>query len=289
MSTPSNEEQIIDLQTRLAYQEDTLNALSTAMLKALGAALGEVASDPGVRALVLTGEGRAFAAGADIEEMSAMTAVEGEAFSRLGHESFASLEALAIPTIAAVHGVVFGGGFELAMACTFRVATQNARFGLPEIKLGLIPGYGGTQRLPRLVGEARALEMIMTGRSVRAEEALQMGLVNRVEDSAEATPIEIGLAFARTFSGFSLPALGFARAAKELHDLLFRSLLGQQFFELFLIKRHRQFLESLLPRQFARQEYAYTVRGGFCVSRTKDRYTCCPIPTGGPCELCRCW
>jgi enoyl-CoA hydratase len=112
-----------------------------------------------------------------------------------------------MPSIAVINGFAFGGGLELALACTFRLATRNAKMGLPEIKLGLIPGYGGTQRLPRVIGEARALEMIMTGRTVPAEEAERIGLVNRLVDG---DPIEAGLAFAREFTGYSLPTLGFA-------------------------------------------------------------------------------
>jgi enoyl-CoA hydratase len=119
---------------------------------------------------------------------------------------------LPFPSIALINGYAFGGGLELAMACTFRLAAPNAKMGLPEIKLGLIPGYGGTQRLPRLIGEARALELIMTGRTVPAAEALSMGLVNRI---VEGEIVEAGAAFAREFSGHGMLALGFARSAVE--------------------------------------------------------------------------
>ena len=115
-----------------------------------------------------------------------------------------------MPSVAIINGYAFGGGLELALACTFRLATRNAKMGLPEIKLGLIPGYGGTQRLPRAVGEARALEMILTGRTVDAEEADRIGLVNRLIDG---DPVAAGIAFAREFSGYSLPVLGLAREA----------------------------------------------------------------------------
>jgi enoyl-CoA hydratase len=117
---------------------------------------------------------------------------------------------LPIASVAVINGYAFGGGLELALACTFRLATRNAKVGLPEIKLGLVPGYGGTQRLPRVVGEARALEMIMTGRTVAAEEAERIGLVNRIVDG---DPIDAGMAFAREFTCYSLPVLGFARSA----------------------------------------------------------------------------
>jgi len=164
---------------------DTLNSLSTAMLQALAAALGEVAGDESLRALVLTGEGRAFAAGADIEEMSAMTAIEGEAFSRLGHETFGALEALAIPTLAAVNGFALGGGCELALACDWIYASTKARFGQPEVKLGLIPGFGGTSRLVRRVGIGWAKELILAAENLKADEAMRIGLVNRVFEPDE--------------------------------------------------------------------------------------------------------
>jgi enoyl-CoA hydratase len=127
-----------------------------------------------------------------------------------GQEVFAKLDVLPMPSVAVLDGFAFGGGLELALACTFRLGTPNAKLGLPEIKLGLIPGYGGTQRLPRLIGEGRALEMIMTGRTVLAEEAERIGLLHRV---AEGDPVELGLEYARAFTGFSLPVLGFARDA----------------------------------------------------------------------------
>jgi enoyl-CoA hydratase len=131
-----------------------------------------------------------------------------------GQATFAKLDTLPIPSVAVINGYAFGGGMELALACTFRLATRNAKMGTPEIKLGLIPGYGGTQRLPRVVGEARALEMVMTGRTVDAEEALRMGLVSRLVDNAnDGDAVAAGIAFAREFSGYSLPVLSFARDA----------------------------------------------------------------------------
>jgi enoyl-CoA hydratase len=123
---------------------------------------------------------------------------------------FAKLERLPFPSVAAINGFAFGGGLELALACTFRVATPNAKLGLPEIKLGLIPGYGGTQRLPRLIGEARAVEMILLGRTVGAEEAERIGLVHRI---VEGSAVDGAVALAREFSSYSLLALGFARDA----------------------------------------------------------------------------
>jgi enoyl-CoA hydratase len=191
-------------------RQEALNALSFAIIREIGDAFDRVA-DSDARALLVTGAGpKAFCAGADIKELRGRGLMEQKRGAELGQAVFAELDALPIPSIAAINGFAFGGGLELALACTFRLATANARMGLPEIKLGLIPGYGGTQRLPRVVGEARALEMIMTGRTVGAEEALRIGLVHRL---VEGDPVEAGLAFAREITGFSLPALGFARAA----------------------------------------------------------------------------
>lgn len=171
-----------------------LNALDRATLEALGEALEAVASDKGARALVLTGEGRAFAAGADIEQMSGMNVVEGEAFSRLGHAVFERLEALSIPTIAAVNGYALGGGCELACACDWIYASSRARFGQPEVNLGLIPGFGGTSRLVRRVGLSWAKELVLTGENIEADQAMAIGLVNRVfePDELMAKAIEAG-------------------------------------------------------------------------------------------------
>ena len=189
---------------------EALNALSFALLRELGTAFDEVAASD-ARGLLITGAGdRAFCAGADISELMGRSQAairEGAAF---GQMIMAKLDALPIPSIALVNGYAFGGGLELALACTFRIAAPSARLGLPEIKLGLIPGYGGTQRLPRLIGEARALEMILTGRAVPAEEALAIGLVNRI---ADGDLIEAGKSYAREMTGYSLRALALARDA----------------------------------------------------------------------------
>jgi enoyl-CoA hydratase len=164
-----------------------------------------------VRVVLVTGAGdKAFCAGADIKELRNRDPMSQKRGAEKGQAVFAKLNELAIPSLAVINGFAFGGGLELAMACTFRIATPAAKMGLPEIKLGLIPGYGGTQRLPRLVGEARALEMIMTGRTVKADEALRIGLVNSV---VEGDPVEQALAFANTFTCHSLPALQFASSA----------------------------------------------------------------------------
>ena len=190
---------------------DALNALSFALIRDLAAALDEVAGW-GVRALLVTGAGeKAFCAGADVKELMGRTLVAQKRDAEAGQRAFARLDLLPVPSVAVINGYAFGGGLELAMACTFRLATPSAKMGLPEIKLGLIPGYGGTQRLPRLIGEARALEMIMTGRTVGAEEAERIGLVNRLIEGAD--PLAEAIAFAREITPFSLPVLGFAREA----------------------------------------------------------------------------
>lgn len=157
----------------------SLNALDRALLEALGEAVAAVAASD-ARALVLTGEGRAFAAGADIAQMRELSPVEGEAFSRLGHDVTASLEALPIPTLAAVGGFALGGGCEVALACDWIYASTKARFGQPEVNLGLLPGFGGTSRLVRRVGLAWAKELVLTGEPISAEDAQRIGLVNRV-------------------------------------------------------------------------------------------------------------
>jgi len=189
---------------------EALNALSFAILREIGQALDTVAGWP-VRALIVTGAGgKAFCAGADIKELRDRPLMETKRGAELGQAVFEKVARLPVPSVAAINGFAFGGGLEFALACTFRLATAHAKMGLPEIKLGLIPGYGGTQRLPRVVGEARALEMIMTGRTVAAEEAARIGLVNRL---VEGDPVEAAIAFAREFSGYGLPALAFAREA----------------------------------------------------------------------------
>lgn len=191
-----------------------LNALSFQIIRDISSALDQVAKwgeAREVRALLVTGAGeKAFCAGADIKEFQGRTLVERKRGAELGQLTFAKLDRLPVPSVALINGFAFGGGLELALACTFRLATRNAKVGLPEIKLGVIPGYGGTQRLPRLVGEGRALELIMTGRTVGADEAERIGLVNRLVDG---DVIAAGVAFAREFSGYSLPVLGFAREA----------------------------------------------------------------------------
>jgi enoyl-CoA hydratase len=164
---------------------DKLNALSSAMIVELGEKLGSLESRDDVGAIILTGAGRAFVAGADIAELATLSAVEAHALADRGQRVFRMFETSAKPTIAAVNGFALGAGCELAMSCHMRFASDTAKFGQPEVKLGLGPGYGGTQRLPRLVGRGRALELLLTGAVIDAGEAHRIGLVNRVTPAAD--------------------------------------------------------------------------------------------------------
>lgn len=202
-----------DLAVLTLNRPEALNALSFDILREIGAAFDQVAAMEGIRALLITGAGdKAFCAGADIKELRHRSLVDQKRGAELGQAVFARLDRLPVASIALIGGYAFGGGCELALACTFRLASPGAVFGLPEIKLGLIPGYGGTQRLPRLIGEARALELIMTGRSVKADEAERIGLVNTV---VEGDLLEAGREYAERFTRYSLPVLGFAREAVQ--------------------------------------------------------------------------
>jgi enoyl-CoA hydratase len=185
------------------------NALDAATLAALDAAVIELDADEAVRVVVLTGAGdKAFIAGADINEMAAATPVAARQFARRGQAVFDRIAAASKPVIAVINGFCLGGGCELALACTFRFAADTAEIGQPEINLGIIPGYGGSQRLPRLVGPDRALDLILTGRRVRAEEALAIGLVTRV--CPAATLRADALAFARELAGKAPTAVRYA-------------------------------------------------------------------------------
>ncbi|HEV2673040.1 MAG TPA: enoyl-CoA hydratase-related protein [Aliidongia sp.] len=234
-----------------------LNALSFEVLKRLDDAFVEVAASA-ARALVVTGAGpKAFCAGADIAELRNRSLMDQKRGAEFGQRVFSRLNALPIASIAVINGYAFGGGLEMALAATFRIVLPQAKLGLPEIKLGLIPGYGGTQRLPRLVGEARALEIIMTGRTVTANEAVAIGLANRL---VEGDPVEAGLAFAREFTGFGLPALAMAREAvtraldvplqeglrieADLSTLAYQTSDAEEGMSAFLEKRQPQFRDA---------------------------------------------
>lgn len=237
---------------------EALNALNSDTIGEISEAIDE-AEKMDVRGLIITGAGdKAFCAGADIKEMVGIDLSTKKRKAERGQLTFAKLDTLRIPSVALINGYAFGGGLELALAATFRLATPRAAVALPEVKLGLMPGYGGTQRLPRIVGEARALEMIMTGRTVGAEEARAIGLVHRLvsdEDGLAET-----FAFARKFSGFSLVALAYAREAVKragsmpLHDglkmeaelstLAFQSKDAQEGIAAFIDKRSAQFKDE---------------------------------------------
>ncbi len=165
---------------------NVLNALNRRTMDELGDCLKKVRADDAIRLVILTGAGeKAFIAGADINELSQQTPVNGREFTLYGQEIIHRLETLGKPAIAAINGFALGGGCELALACTLRIASRNAKLGQPEVKLGIIPGYGGSQRLPRLCGKGVAHELILTGEMIAAEEALRVGLVNRVVEPGE--------------------------------------------------------------------------------------------------------
>lgn len=190
------------------------NALNEELLHAIRDTTTAAVGDPTIKVLIITGAGdRAFCAGADIRQMQHMDAEGGRRWSRLGHEVFQQLEDLALPTVAAVNGVAVGGGCELALACDFRFLAASAQIGQPEIKLGMIPGWGGTQRLPRLIGMSRAKELVLTGRMMRADEAARAGFADRVATSDLLTE---ALDFASQFGALPPLALRYAKHAMHL-------------------------------------------------------------------------
>jgi enoyl-CoA hydratase len=220
-----------------------LNAIDRATLLELEEAVAWFVADDAQGALILTGAGdKAFVAGADIKELSVLDARTAEAISRLGQRVVDAFERAPKPVIAAVNGYAFGGGCELALGCHIRLASDNAVMGLPEVGLGIIPGYGGTQRLPRLVGQGRALELILSGRRVKADEAERIGLVNRVVPQAELIaeaeklalailkngPIALEMALEAVVRGMTLPLpeglrfesgrFGMVSATEDMHE-----------------------------------------------------------------------
>jgi enoyl-CoA hydratase len=171
-----------------------LNALNSRFFQEMDSLIAEVGARDDIKVLIITGEGKAFAAGADIAEMVDKTQDQAAQFSKVGQRTFRSLELLAKPVIAAVNGFALGGGCELALACDFRIASIKAKFGQPEVNLGVIPGYGATQRLPRLIGLGNALFLLLTGEMIGAEEALRLGLVQKIAEPDELMPAALGLA-----------------------------------------------------------------------------------------------
>ena len=180
---------LLDIQDGIATitvnRPDKLNALNATVIRELGEAAAAVEADPAVRGVILTGAGpKAFVAGADISELASQTPLDGKARSLAGQAVFRRFEAMRKPVVAAINGFCLGGGCELAMACHIRIASDAARFGQPEVKLGIGPGYGATVRLPRLVGRGRAIQLLLTGEMIDAQEAWRIGLVNRVVPAA---------------------------------------------------------------------------------------------------------
>lgn len=168
---------------------DKMNALNKQVFKDLSAVLDEIGNSENVRGVIITGAGpKAFVAGADITEIQQLNTSNAKDFATRGQSVFNRIENLGKPVIAAVNGFALGGGCELAMACTLRIASESAKFGQPEVNLGLIPGYGGTQRLVRLIGKGRAMELILTGDLIDAREAFRIGMVNKVVNSSELLP-----------------------------------------------------------------------------------------------------
>jgi len=191
---------------------EALNALNNAVLNEISRIVDEVAQSDAKAFLIIGAGDKAFCAGADIKEILNLELVDKKTKAEKGQAIFNKIDQLTIPSIACINGYAFGGGLEMALACTFRVATPNAAVGLPEIKLGLIPGYGGTQRLPRVLGEARALDMIMSGRSVKVDEAYQIGLINRI---ITGDPLEETITYAREYTQFSKRTLFYAKTAVQ--------------------------------------------------------------------------
>ena len=172
----------------------SLNALNLAIFKEINTAIDMVEADEEVNVLIITGEGKAFVAGADIEEMKNLNVEEAKKFGKIGSDVFRKIELMEKPVIAAVNGFALGGGCELAMSCDIRIASEKAKLGLPEVSLGITPGFSGTLRLPRLVGIAKAKELIFTGNIISAKDAEKMGLVNRVVPQEELMNITLKLA-----------------------------------------------------------------------------------------------
>lgn len=212
----------LEIQNNIAIVKFTrasvLNALNSNVLKEFDILLDQLASDAGVFAVIFMGEGKGFIAGADISEMVALEALAGQAFGRLGQAVFSKLENLSKPTIAAVNGFALGGGLEFAMSCDFRIAASVAKFGQPEVGLGIIPGFGGTQRLPRLVGVSRAKELIYTGAMIDGSEAYRIGLVDHLVEPEALLETAMALAMKITKNAHGAVALA-KKAIQEGYNI----------------------------------------------------------------------
>ena len=193
VATPTFENLLFEKKNSIAYvtvnRPKVLNALNMATMEELRAVFHTIKADDSIRVVIFTGAGeKAFIAGADINELSKHNAVEGKAYTHKGQSVLNLMENLGKPVIACINGFALGGGCEMAMACTMRLASDNAKLGQPEVKLGIIPGYGGTQRLPRLVGKGTAMQLVLSGEMITAQEAHRIGLVNEVVPQAELIP-----------------------------------------------------------------------------------------------------
>lgn len=243
----------------LSLDHPPANALSQATFSGLTAALDYIEKENSIKVIVIVGKGRFFAAGADIKEFTAVeNAEQGATISRVGQQVFKRMETFSKPIIAAIHGAALGGGLELALACHIRFATPSAKLGLPELNLGLLPGFAGTQRLPRLIGKAKALELLFTSQPITGEKALSLGLVNRVyqEEQLEEKTLE----FAKLVASKSAVSLmytleavttgdheGFEAGAKkeeELFGRIFESDDAKEGIQAFLDKRKPQFKDQ---------------------------------------------
>jgi len=250
----------LEVQDRIAVlsvnRPDKLNALNEQTIRELGQAFDEITRRDDVGGVILTGVGeKAFVAGADIAELARMGPVDGVLVSRLGQEVFRRIELSRKPVIAAVNGFALGGGCELSLACHLRVASENAQFGLPEVKLGIIPGYGGTLRLPRIVGKGRALELMLTAQFIKADEAYRIGLANKVVPQAELMdtarkmmsvilangPIAVGLAIECATRGMEMSVDDGLALESNLFGLLAATDDMREGMQAFLEKRKAEF------------------------------------------------
>lgn len=191
-----------------------LNALNSEILKELNSAIDIIQADDEIYVLIITGEGKAFVAGADITEMKDLNSIEGRNFGKLGSDILRKIELMDKPVIAAVNGFALGGGCELAMCCDIILAGENAKFGLPEVTLGISPGFGGTQRLPKLVGIAKAKELIYTGNIIKSDEAEKIGLANRVYPQEEL--MDEALKMANKIASASQTAIKYSKRAIDI-------------------------------------------------------------------------
>lgn len=191
-----------------------LNALSTTLLRELDGLIQELCGDAALRVIIVTGEGKAFCAGANIAEMKDYNRAEAEEYSRFGNSVMERLSTAPMPVIAAVNGYALGGGLELALACDIRLASEKAKLGFPEVKLGIMPGFGGTQRLSRLIGASKAMELIFTADNLSAEQALAYGIINKVYEHDSLMPE--ALALAAKIAGNS--AVGVRQAKRAIKD-----------------------------------------------------------------------